>query len=468
LYTFLPYVNYLIFWCNRHHPDKVAEEERELAQKKFIKITEAYDVLMDIKKRNVYDQYGLEGVKLHEKGADPSFAKKSGSGGSQGTRSQGFYSGGQADGWDDFFNSAFYQRQRQEEQAFSNARKRAQKVHEEKKKQYEREQARRSQEQQYEGRQSNGQGGSRQYRQYRDRVNQEQEARARATREREDAFRNQESQRRRARAQNDEGAGYGETDVELYPVGGTTARMGKNKFPDENSKYVWLVHFYRNGSSSSVNIKRVLDLLKRNDLQETFKLGAVNCGLKKESSFCMNDLGLSEVPAIAIVANGKVTNFGQKAKDLKLHRTNEGLREFVKTNMPFELIAEIRTQFDVKKKLQDYVDKTLFCKHLSKKEGEKFKLSVVYLTDSSLPNPSLASIAQAYKNEINFGLMKRKDSYFQGIRNYPTFLAFVPTRCNTSFPFFLLEMWSISSQRLRITDWLDRTLKKVMATSEGQ
>ena len=42
----------------KHHPDKVPAEEREKASEKFKQITEAYEVLSDEEKREMYDRYG--------------------------------------------------------------------------------------------------------------------------------------------------------------------------------------------------------------------------------------------------------------------------------------------------------------------------------------------------------------------------------------------------------------------------
>jgi DnaJ-class molecular chaperone len=44
------------------HPDK-NKDNRDKAEEKFKKISEAYDVLSDKQKRNIYDKYGEEGLK---------------------------------------------------------------------------------------------------------------------------------------------------------------------------------------------------------------------------------------------------------------------------------------------------------------------------------------------------------------------------------------------------------------------
>lgn len=45
-----------------HHPDRVAPEKKKEAEEKFKEISEAYAVLSDTKKRQLYDQYGHAGI----------------------------------------------------------------------------------------------------------------------------------------------------------------------------------------------------------------------------------------------------------------------------------------------------------------------------------------------------------------------------------------------------------------------
>lgn len=61
-----------VFFHTQWHPDKNPDNEQ--ATKNFQKISEAYAVLSDSKKRKLYDQYGLDGVNAAEQGADPSTA----------------------------------------------------------------------------------------------------------------------------------------------------------------------------------------------------------------------------------------------------------------------------------------------------------------------------------------------------------------------------------------------------------
>ena len=55
------------------HPDKNPPEKREEADKKFKDISEAYAILSDTEKRDIYDKYGMDGIKDNG-GGQPSAA----------------------------------------------------------------------------------------------------------------------------------------------------------------------------------------------------------------------------------------------------------------------------------------------------------------------------------------------------------------------------------------------------------
>ena len=58
----------------KYHPDKVPEEEKEAAEDKFVRISEAYRILGNEELKGVYDQYGKNGLDAFEKGQDPKMA----------------------------------------------------------------------------------------------------------------------------------------------------------------------------------------------------------------------------------------------------------------------------------------------------------------------------------------------------------------------------------------------------------
>jgi molecular chaperone DnaJ len=46
----------------KHHPDRVADDKKKASEEKFKEISEAYGVLSDPQKRQMYDQYGQAGI----------------------------------------------------------------------------------------------------------------------------------------------------------------------------------------------------------------------------------------------------------------------------------------------------------------------------------------------------------------------------------------------------------------------
>ena len=46
----------------KYHPDRVSEDKKAESEEKFKEISEAYGVLSDPKKRQMYDQYGHAGI----------------------------------------------------------------------------------------------------------------------------------------------------------------------------------------------------------------------------------------------------------------------------------------------------------------------------------------------------------------------------------------------------------------------
>ena len=46
-------------------------KNRTSREERFVKISQAYDVLSDEKKRRIYDRYGHKGLEMLEKGQDP-------------------------------------------------------------------------------------------------------------------------------------------------------------------------------------------------------------------------------------------------------------------------------------------------------------------------------------------------------------------------------------------------------------
>jgi len=226
----------------KYHPDKVAEEDREEANEKFIKVNEAYAVLSDDEKRKVYDKYGKNGLDALEKGMDPEEAGFGGfGGGGNGFHGfQGDFGGGRGGGFDPFnvFND-FFQHD------------------------------------------SSGGGGSFNF----------------------GGFGGGGGGFGGGGFGGGGFGGGGRQVEELFPTRDSpVSRLGKTKFPDSKAKHFWLVTFYSNESQECAQIAPEVKKLAKG-LKGTIKVGAVNCD--KERAFCQRQ-GAKELPSFAFVNNGEV------------------------------------------------------------------------------------------------------------------------------------------------------------------
>jgi curved DNA-binding protein CbpA len=93
------------FRANPKLSDEQNEKQKAEQGEKFVKVSAAYNVLSDDKKRKVYDKYGQNGLDAMERGIDPEEAGFGNSGGGGGFGSGGF--GGAPGGGGGSFHTAF-------------------------------------------------------------------------------------------------------------------------------------------------------------------------------------------------------------------------------------------------------------------------------------------------------------------------------------------------------------------------
>ena len=61
----------------KFHPDRmkgVNSDKKDVAERKFKAISEAYQVLSDPKRKGIYDQYGEDGLRVEQQGGNPEFS----------------------------------------------------------------------------------------------------------------------------------------------------------------------------------------------------------------------------------------------------------------------------------------------------------------------------------------------------------------------------------------------------------
>mmetsp|Transcript_20421 Transcript_20421/g.33624 ORF Transcript_20421/g.33624 Transcript_20421/m.33624 type:complete len:491 (+) Transcript_20421:73-1545(+) len=296
----------------KYHPDKFkpnpnfSDEKNEKLktahENKFVKVSAAYDVLSDEKKRKVYDKYGQNGLDALEKGMDPEEAGFGGAGGGGGGGFGGF-NGFQGGGSHHTFNGG---------DAFKMF------------------------EQMFGGGGGFGGGGSR----------------SRGGRGGgaggfpgmggfEQMFQGmggmggggmggQQGQRRQ---QQQQAAPIFKKDD---PSG--VVPLGKAKFPDARAKHAWLLLFYDKDNQQDATTQKFVSLAKQlsevvlkkaknNKNGMVFKVGAIDCS-GEAMKFCQKKLGKNNaLPSFATVLNGSVNAVNdaevmKNAKSLHDHTTD--------------------------------------------------------------------------------------------------------------------------------------------------
>ena len=359
----------------QYHPDKCkdcTEEQKEENEKKFVEVAEAYAILSDDKKREIYDKYGKSGLQAHEQGVDPEAAGFGGFGGFPGGGGgQQFHFGGAGGGFDPF--SMF-------EDMFGGAA---------------------------------GGGGGRGGQQFQFNFG--------------------------GGGGGFPGGGFpgggfpgggfpgggggfpggfpgggggfpggggGRQAQELFPKGGDVAPLGKAKFPDAKSKFLWLVVFYDNNDQDCVNAQpTVVQLAKKT--KGTFKVGAVNCGRSQaEADFCASKVDVQALPAFGMIVDGEFSAMeqGRMPSAKKLH-------DFAVEKMPFHLVQNINHVSHVNGRLMASVTK------------ERKSAAILLLSDKYETSPLYASLAYQYRKNFVFGESRAKNLALAKefkVKKYPT------------------------------------------------
>ena len=289
----------------KYHPDKFKpnpkftdeknEKLKAAHEDKFVKVSAAYDVLSDEKKRKVYDKYGQNGLDALEKGVDP---EEAGFGGGGGGGFQGGFNGFQGGGGGHRTTHTFNGGDafRMFETMFGGG-----------------------------GggfgaggsRSGGGMGGFEQMFQGMGGGG---------------GFGGQQGQRRQQQQQQQTPPVFKKDD----PSG--VVLLGQSKFPDSKAKHAWLLLFYDKNNQQDRKTEKYVSLAKQ--LAEVvlkkaknskngmvFKIGAIDCS-GDAMKFCKKKLGKSsDVPSFATVLNGSVNAISdadvlQNAKNLHDHMTD--------------------------------------------------------------------------------------------------------------------------------------------------
>ncbi|VEU37555.1 unnamed protein product [Pseudo-nitzschia multistriata] len=381
----------------RFHPDKVKDgEDPEEAEDIFVRVSEAYSVLSDKEKRKIYDRYGKNGLDAYEKGQDPASAGFGGFGGSGGggggfngfggfgQQGGGFRqsSGGGFGGGFGGFSGGF-------------------------------------------GRGGNhGGGGFDPFSMF------------------EEMFSGQ------AGGGGGFGGGFGggrrggkgnrDRPPALFPKGQShVARLGSPKFPDQDSKHMWMVLFYANSNQASRAVSEKYEHLA-SQTNLPYKVGAVDCKLSpKEEKFCA-EKGIEpghDLPSFGMVVDGELLRY--EDFDSRSPPSSKALHEFCMDHMPKRYVRNINNVPQIKERLlapeeEETASSSWFqYSSSSKPKAKPPRLpAVLLLTDKYETSSMFYGLAYYFRRDFVFGESRAKNlklsQTFQ-VKKYPTLVAFVPS-----------------------------------------
>lgn len=363
----------------QYHPDKVKEgEDKEAAENIFVKVSEAYSVLSDQKKRKIYDKYGKNGLDAFEKGQDPAsagFGGFGGGGGGGGGFGSGGFGGFGSGGFGGFGgrNSGF----NFQSSGFGSG-----------------------------GGFGGGgsQGGFDAFKMF-------EEMFAGGS----EGFGSGGYGRARQRRQKPAPPG------ELFPKGKShVAKLGKPKFPDKNSKHMWLIMFYDSNDRHEAPrvAKNVEALAARSALP--YKVGAVDCRMSdREKKFC-EEKGFQALPGFALVIGGKLIPYHEYSNNPSTSSV-KALNNFSMENMPKKYIKNINNVAQIEERL------------LNPKKWPPGSSSpaVLLLTEKYETSSTFYGLSFYFRNDFVMGESRARNlklSQEFKVKKYPTLIAFLPSR----------------------------------------
>mmetsp|Transcript_22544 Transcript_22544/g.53212 ORF Transcript_22544/g.53212 Transcript_22544/m.53212 type:complete len:515 (+) Transcript_22544:225-1769(+) len=430
----------------QYHPDKVKEGEDAVeAENIFVKVSEAYSVLSDKEKRKIYDRYGKNGLDAFEKGQDPAsagFGGFSGGGGGggghggfggfgqQGFRQSGgggFGGFGGSSGFGGFGGSGGFRgfgggRTQGGFDPFSMF------------------------EEMFAGQAGGASGGG-------------------------------QHQRRDGR---NRGRQQQQQQPDLFPKGQShVARLGKPKFPDTNSKHMWMIMFYANDNKESRQVsEKYENLASQSNLP--YKVGAVDCKLsQREEKFC-TEKGIdsnSDLPSFGIVVDGELIMY--KDYNRQTTSSSKDFHNFCMDHMPKKYVQNINNVPQVKERLLSSTAETnsnsWFQSSSSSKTKTPLTPAILLLTDKYETSSMFFSLTYYFRKDFVFGESRAKNlklSQMFKVKRYPTLLAFVPSTISLNAKYeefdgnYNIVRYTGSLKKDKIIAWLSK-LKTSIQKTEG-
>lgn len=400
------------------HPDKVQADQREEAEQRFIKISEAYTVLSDEEKREIYDKYGKGGLEAHERGQDPRMAGFGAGGGADGGFQNGGFNFGGGGGGSQHFHMGGggpgghvnFDAYRMFEEMF--------------------------------GAGSGGAGGG--------------------------GF-GGFGGFGGAGGAGRPGGGGNAPQQDLFPKGQSkVAKLGKPKFPDRKSKHMWLIMFYATVDHETQKAAQNLEkLAEKSNL--SYKIGSVDCRLsKRETDFCVEKgINMNDLPQFFLVLDGELKRLkdDDDDDDEEVSASSLGprfLHDLVVENIPQKWIQNINN-------IPQIDDRLL---------GVGKAGAVLLLTDKYETSTMYSSLAYQFRNEaLQFGESRAKNLKLAqtfDVKKYPTLVALVPNKVagnqGTSYndKYRALSFTGEVRKKEEIVRWIEGIAKMLAGTTKSK
>ncbi len=239
---------------------------------------------------------------------------------------------------------------------------------------------------------------------------------------------------------------------ELFPKNNEhgIAPLGKAKFPDSTSKYLWLVMFYSNDDAQCQHAKPILEQLS-GKTNGSFKIGAVNCKRNKsETSFCKNNgVDLNNLPTFGMVVNGEVSLLDETVSIPNAKK----LYDFAVDHFPTDTIQNINHPQHLEERLQNAI------------LNDENKIGAILLVTDKYKTSSLyLSLSYQFRQHFVFGESRGKNLSLGkqfNVETYPTLCAITKQNDN-SFKIHLLT----DLKRESIEKWLTQLVGKPTKSSD--
>lgn len=248
---------------------------------------------------------------------------------------------------------------------------------------------------------------------------------------------------------------------ELFPKNDPSGviPLGASKFPDEDSKYIWLIMFYENNLTVCADTKPHYETFIAKHFG-VVKAGAFDCRRSADNTRLCLKLKVKQMglPSYGMVVNGKFSLLKRETHIMDPSTKFDDVEKFIMDKLPYDLIRSITTAA------------YLSSLQTSAIRGNKIG-AIMYITDSeATPSPLITSLFYQYRKHFTFGSNHSNSitSWERKYKNvekynkqYPIIIAYIPKEAGTKSKREFEEIFANESKNpQKIAEWMDSLIKK--------